>query len=155
MKNQKRKYYHVSGYRFHKGDVIGGPGKLVFMHITPITHFTIEDVIDYNVRCFKETSAVYKELWDKVDDKEKKYSEVYDLFKKELKKRKKIQIWCYEVQPYKKPWLGSWDDFITDSFVEIVKVVGNARGITQNFTKKFGNASKAYHFGRKSYYKNK
>ena len=152
----KRKiYYHTSGHRYKVGDIIGGPGKLVCLHIKPIPHGTIQEIVDSGHRSWTEyclqRDKELKEYWDRreewnnIPESERPEKPEYPV----TRNPKPVKLKVYKVKPYKTPrWNGMNDEYRAyDTFVEIVGIEGNAKGILQNFQRKFGKTSKAYHFG--------
>lgn len=148
----KPTFYHTSGTKFKVGDILGGPGKRVFLHTSPVPHGTIQDIViagygsweEYQTADTLKCREYIKEmrLWeaDKVNN-----------IKPELKPTinpKPVELTVYEMKPFNKVVFGNcWDEYIViDDFVEVVKIVGNAKGILDNFKKKFGETSKAHFF---------
>ena len=151
----KIKYYHTTGTLFKPGDIIGGPGLRVYMNTTPIPHGTIQSVVEGGFACWKdylETSLKNSaEYWDKREEWNK--NPVGDKPEwPETKNSKPVKLIVYEVKPYDIPVFGRHNDeyVAIDMFVEIVRIVGNAKGILQNHKRKFGNGAKAWHFGAKA-----
>ena len=151
----KAKFYHTSGTKFKIGDVFGGPGKLVCMTTSPIPHGTISEIVnagyssytEYSDARSKDLDAYYflRDEWDKnpIGDKPE-----YPI----TRNPKPVTLVVYEVKPYKHPtWGGANDEYrLYDNFVEVVRIVGNAKGILDNHERKFGKTAKAWHFGGKA-----
>lgn len=159
----KAKLYHTSGTLFKPGDIIGGPGFCVCMTTSPIPHYTIAAIVDAGSTSWVE----YRKLRDAEFVKFLIAYDKWELDKigqepkwkdENIKSPKQVKLNVYEVKPFSKPmWNGINDEYrLYDDFVEIVRVVGNAKGILHNHFKKFGKCtSKAFHFGGKSLRLNK
>lgn len=158
---KKLKYYHTSGTRFKVGDVIGGPGKVVCLHTNPVPHGTIQCLISSGYGSYKEHSEASikdsNEHWDNVEKWIENGKEGERPQRKDTKNPKPVKLFVYEMEPFKKPtWVGVNDEYRAyDTFVEVVRVVGNAKGILDNFRQKFGDTEKAWHFGGKALKKKK
>jgi hypothetical protein len=153
--SKKIKYFHVSGTKYRVGQIIGGPGKTVCLNTSPVTHGTIWDVVkggfssyeDYLKSYLKNSDEYWKirDEWNKnpIGDKPEYPKTMND---------KPQNIWVYEVKPFSTPtFVGVNDEYrAIDNFVEVVKIVGNAKGILQNHIKKFGNTKRAWSFGAKA-----
>lgn len=148
-------FYHTSGHKYVVGDVIGGPGKVVCLHTKPIPHGTIEEIVDSGHRSYKEyrdqREKEIKEYWDARE----KWNETQEGDKPEYpvtRSPKPARLWVYKMKPYKYPtWVGMNHEFRAyDTFVEVVGIEGNAKGIKGNHVKKFGKTPKAWHFGGKA-----
>lgn len=151
--NSKMKFYHCSGTKLKVGDVIGGPGKRVYMNTSPVPHGTIWSSIkaryssysEYSIASFKMWNA----YWDKREEADKNQEPHPERPDEKTMNSKPKNITIYEVKPFKKPIFNQHtSEYIAlDTFVEIVKIVGNANGILQNHLKKWGDGSKAFYFG--------
>lgn len=125
------KFFHTSGTRFKVGDLIGGPGKSVFMSNNAIPHGTIMPIVEGGFKSWKEYSnfdseAIYNKYWD---DKALGLDPKWPI----LISKKQVKVYVYEVKPHGKIYFGSYDEWVTKkSFVEVIRIVGNARGILQN-----------------------
>lgn len=147
----KPTFYHTSGTKFKVGDILGGPGKRVFLHTSPVPHGTIQDIVESGYGSWIEFQTAsdkdFKIYWEayKVWDKTKEGEQPV---KKPTKNPKPVDLTVYEMKPFNKAVFGNcWDEYIViDDFVEVVKIVGNAKGILDNFKKKFGETSKAHFF---------
>lgn len=147
----KTTFYHTSGTKFKVGDILGGPGKRVFLHTNPVPHGTIQSIVDSGYGSWVEfeeaetntlreyVKALRKWEVDKIGDKP---------VQKPTMNPKPVELTVYEMKPFNKAVFGNcWDEYIViDDFVEVVKIVGNAKGILDNFKKKFGETSKAHFF---------
>lgn len=153
----KTKYYHTSGTRYKPGDIIGGPGKSVFMTTQSVPHYTIHEIVNGGFSSWKEFKKEYEKKRAEYDTKYDGVSYCDRPPFVDPVNPKPIQVFVYEVKPFSKPGTGTWDELIAvDTFVEIVKMVGNAKGILTNFHNKFEkNSSKAFHFACKAIIKNK
>ena len=118
----KPRYYHTSGARLRVGDVIGGDGQLVFLHTTPIPHWTIVNMVLSGFSSWSE----YKNSTVEARPDGKSKSWVYEVRPRIVKgKKAKIED------------LGG--ELVCDSApIEIIRVVGNAKGILENHIRKFG-----------------
>jgi hypothetical protein len=151
----KLKYYHTTGTKYKVGDVIGGPGIRVFLHTSPVSHGTIQEIVDAGYGSWKEYVAakdiIDAEYWKirlEWNDNPVGEKPVYP----KIVNPKPVELVVYEMKPYNKPIFGgSNDEYIAyDDFVEVIRVVGGAKGILHNFRRKFGKTEKAYHFGGRS-----
>lgn len=154
----KTKYYHTSGTRFKVGDVIGGPGKRVYMTTSPVVHSTIWEAVMNGYPNWQSYSTALCQVIDS-------YFAELDKFDAGLLEErpvrnpvpnKKMKTWVYEVKPFRKPYFRSANEeyIAEDQFVEVVKIIGSGRGILENQFRKFGKYSaKAYHFGGKAIFK--
>lgn len=149
-------FYHTSGTRFKIGDVIGGPGKMVFLHTNPVPHGTIQSIVHGGFASYVDYSAAHDKAWNE-------WRAAYDEFEKnkigeeperpfKIVNPKPVQLFVYEMKPYNKPVFNNGNDeyIVYNDFVEVVSIVGNAKGILDNFKRKFGDGIKAYHFGAKA-----
>lgn len=148
----KLKFYHTSGTRFKVGDIIGGPGKKVFLHTKPIPHGTIQEIVKGGFKSWEHYENEYYPKIDEYWDKREHWNKTQEGDKPEYpekKSNKPVNLYVYEMKPFSKPvFVGVNDEYVAiDIFVEVVKIVGNAKGILENFKKKFGDGSKAYYFG--------
>ena len=138
----KQKFYHTSGTKFKVGDMIGGPGKYLFMSNSPIPHYTIHGIVKGK---FSSYEAYYKESskkWaDYCDKKEaaKTKEEMQAVPHPVIKNPKPVNIFVYEVKPHGKIIFNKANDewISSQSFVEVVRIVGNAVGILDNYLRKF------------------
>ena len=156
----KLKFYHTTGTKFKVGEVFSGPGKLVCLSTSPIPHGTIQNVVKSGYTSYVEyseaRSKVMNQHWDNVE----KWLEdkVGDRpVCPEVINPKPVSLIVYEVKPFTPPiWVGVNDEYrLYDEFVEVVRVVGNAKGILDNHIRKFGETTKAWHFGGKAIRYNK
>jgi hypothetical protein len=156
----KTLFYHTSGTRFKVGDIIGGHGKKVFLHTNPVPHGTIQSIVEGGFSSWKEYSAAQtialEEYWDARiawNEHETGDKPEYPI----IRNPKPVSLFVYEMKPYNKPVFGNCNDeyIVYDDFVEVVRIVGNAKGILDNFKRKFGNGTKAWHFGAKARKPNK
>lgn len=148
----KTKLYHTTGTKFKPGDVFGGPGLTVFMSTSPIPHSTIQEIVTGGYSCYKD----YEDVCEK---KSKEYWDLREAWNENpvgdkpeypnMKNPNPVKLWVYEVKPFEKPvWINVNEEYrVDDVFVEVVRVVGNAKGILDNHKRKFGETSKAYFFG--------
>lgn len=150
---KKIRYYHVSGYRFKVGDVLGGNGKTVYMTENPLIHYTIHEIFRTNSRSYQEhddrREKMSKILWEKLEElrlkapypRTEEYWKQHDeIIDKVYSVFKPINYWVYEVKPFNKDdvrFCSCNDEYQTNGFVEIIRVVGNAKGIWKNFENKF------------------
>ena len=154
---EKVRFYHASGTKYKVGQIIGGPGERVFLNTSPVVHRTIWEAVLGGFSSWKEYQTIHMaaihDYWDKRMEFNKGEMENKPEYPKTVNK-KKIPIWVYEVKPFKAPLFhGVNDEYIAiDQFVEIVSIVGNARGILLNHIKKFGK-NKASNFRAKSFKK--
>lgn len=150
----KTKFYHTSGTLFKPGDVIGGPGRVVCITTRPVPHYTIQNVVKSGFKSYVEYNAISTKKWQQHWDNVEEWitgGRVGDRPEyKEPKALKNIKINVYEVKPFNKPmWVGINDEFrVNNDFVEIVRIVGNAKGILQNHYKRFGETEKSYHYSK-------
>ena len=153
-----KKFYRTSGTRFKVGDLLGGPGKMVFLHDRPLVHTTILEAIEAGFPNWAEYSeknaAAWKEYWDLREawnngprlEEDKPPMPV-------VRNPKPARVWIYEVETFAPPVFHSINDewIAINNWVTIAKVVGNARGILKNHKRKFaGDSKKIHHFGTKS-----
>lgn len=154
-------FYHTSGTRFKVGDILGGHGKRVFLHTNPVPHGTIQSIVEGGFSCWedyrKASDAAYKKWREDCDEWEKTKIGDSPPWPSNIKNTKPVSLFVYEMKPYNKPVFGNCNDeyIVYDDFVEVVRIVGNAKGILDNFKRKFGNGSKAWHFGAKARKPNK
>lgn len=140
----KRKiYYHTSGYNYRVGDIIGGPGKSVCLHIKPVPHYSIQEMVDAGHRCWSEYSKQKDEEMEKYFHELNMWNSMSGSEKPEpptIKSQKKYNLKVYRVKPYKDPlWNGINDEYRAyNTFVEIIGIEGNAKGILNNLRKKIG-----------------
>lgn len=138
------KFYHTSGYRFKKGQVIGGPGFKTYLSNKTVPHSTIAVAIAVKgFRSWKEYSEFKDPLVSDYWDKRIQWNELKIGEKPEYpdpKNPKPIRSFVYEVRPYSKPVFSQINQeyYVIDDFVEIVKVVGSAKGLFQNHLRKYG-----------------
>jgi len=149
-------FYHTTGTRFKIGDVIGGPGKIVFLHTNPVPHGTIQSIVAGGFASHSSYNAASNKAWNdyqiaKIEFDKTKIGEA-PVCPSDISNPKPVPLFVYEMKPYNKPVFGSCNDeyIVFDDFVEVVRVVGNAKGILDNFKQKFGDGAKAYHFGGKA-----
>jgi hypothetical protein len=101
-KIKKKKYYHASPVIFSPGDFL--------LH-------TIQDR-NYNASTWYG-DAIFM-TWTPVPH--------YTILEKALAENWEV----YEVEPLKKVYKGTWDDFYTQGQVRVIKRVGSCRGISKN-----------------------
>lgn len=131
LENYKNKrFYHTSGFKYNHGDIIGGPGKKVFLHDNYLPHWSIIDIIKNGFRS-------YEEYIDNYQKQMKKDLPMRDL---DFKNHKFKKTWVYEVKPFNiknVKYRSINQEYITEDFVEIIKNVGSAFGIlTKYFNRK-------------------
>jgi hypothetical protein len=84
MKKHKT-YYHTSGHRYKVGDVIGGPGKVVCLHTSPIPHGTIDSIVDSGHRSWTEYSEQHSKdvesYWEKREEWNRMREETRPVYK--------------------------------------------------------------------------
>jgi hypothetical protein len=156
-----KQFFHTSGTRFKVGDVFGGPGKNVFLSTREVPHSTILEAVEGGFSCWKEFSAARSKETEKFWDERMAWNENPVGEKPEYPKTVKIKpdkIWVYEVRPFKNPiWRNMNEEYVAHGvFVEVVRIVGNAKGILSNAKRRFGNGvytSKVYHFSKAIRYK--
>lgn len=152
----KLKFYHTSGTRFNVGDIIGGPGKNVFLHTNPVPHGTIQEIVECGYTSWEEYSIAKDAVIRPWSEALKLWYENPIGDRPECPRNpinpKPVNMYVYEMRPYNKPVFGNCNDeyIAINDFVEVVSIVGNAKGILDNFKRKFGDGAKAYHFGGKS-----
>jgi len=146
----KTKLYHTSGTKFKPGDVFGGPGLTVCMTTNPIPHGTIQSIVVGGFSCYqdylKEYLKIQEEYWivrDKWNDMQIGEKPICP----KVINPKPVKLWVYEVKPFEKPiWININEEYrAIDTFVEVVSIVGNAKGILDNHYRKFGD--KTNYFG--------
>jgi hypothetical protein len=151
-----KRFYHTSGTRYRVGDFIGGPGKKVFMNDSPIVHGTIWEAIANGYGSYEEYTADHHPKLEKYWVEREAWNLNPTGPKPEYPKASSAKpkaVLVYEVKPFRKPRFGGMnDEWISENeWVEIVRVVGNARGILNNHFDRFGRFSKrSHHFGAKS-----
>lgn len=145
LKNQKLKYYHATRYRYKVGDRIKTHDMpKVCIATSPILHDTIDLMFTIPGRNYSESVEILNNMWKKVktlfrnDDFSNggpamKY---YDWLIKQYKlKAEKKPIYIYEVEPIGKIKYSQFGHLeATDA--EVMKIIGNARGIYNNYYKK-------------------
>jgi hypothetical protein len=156
----KLKYYHTTGTKFKVGDIFGGPGKLVCLSTSPIPHGTIQSIVTGGFSSYKEYSAAHLKVINQHWDDVEKWLEIGVGDRPVCPKTinpKPVSLTVYEVKPFVTPiWVGANDEYrLYDEFVEVIRIVGNAKGILDNHINKFGETAKAWHFGGKAIKNNK
>ena len=152
----KTKYYHTSGTRFKVGDVIGGPGITICLTTQPIPHGTIHSVVMGGFSCYKDELKKWEEVMNEFWAAREVWIDNGSVDEKPelptVKNDKPVNLLVYELKPFSKPiWGKGNDEFRLEDFAEVVRIVGNAKGILENHYRKFGKESeKSWHFGSKA-----
>lgn len=144
----KLKFYHTSGTKFKVGDQFGGPGKTVFLTNTAVPHYTIWSAVMNGYGSWQEYDKARDKQSEELRAKmalldEKERIELYRTYKEDLAKPKPGKVYVYEIEVHGKMNFGSCnDEWITQNcFVEVIRVVGNARGILRNYHKQFSESN--------------
>ena len=130
-------------------------GKTICLNTSPVTHGTIWDVVKGGFSSYQDYLKSYlknsDEYWAIRDEWNKNPVGEKPEYPKTMNDKPQ-RLWVYEVKTFKPPvFIGSNDEYrAINIFVEIIKIVGNAKGILQNHIKKFGDTKKAHSFGGKA-----
>lgn len=142
----KTRYYHTSGTRFKIGQLIGGPGKRVFLTTDPVPHGTIQEIVTAGYGSWAEYSTARAKDMEVYWDQRMAWNQEQVGPKPDYPVTRNpdpVELLVYEIKPYRKPvWVGINDEFrLEGRFGEVVRRVGSARGILGNHYRKFGRDS--------------
>ena len=144
-KKEKLKYYHATRYRYKVGDRIKhNDTPLISIATTPILHSTIDSMLSFPGKNYSECNNIWDNIWKKIELKYPKSdfangTEASIEIEKEFKKQKllaeKLPIFVYQVEPIGKISYSSANGHLYAPDAEVMKIIGNARGIYNNYYK--------------------